>query len=434
MPQPDHPSDRPEVETEVETETEAQRSERVRAARAARHRRWADLQVEEAMRRGDFDGLRGAGRPLDLSDRHDPNWWVKRLIAREQIDVATPPAIALRLEDERLDAVLDAEATEREVRRQVADFNRRVVDARRQLLGGPPVITQLRDEDDEVARWRARRAERRAAYAARQAAEQARPSARERRRRRAVLRLGRRRRREAQDDAGAARRDEAGRSRTHVALAAAAATALAVALGVSLGGGAADDQAVTTTAPPRPTEPADPVPSAAAATTAEAVDEGPDRCSAGRGPFRPTGIAIPGVDRAVEVVYPARGADGIPGTPPLTAEGKRQMAYDTANGIAPGARNGNALFNAHTWPDGSALGNALLRDLRVGDALRVRGRDGRTQCYRLTRRVEVPATVSGKQYYRRTGVPRMAIVVCSGDRDASGNWSHRTLFFAAPVA
>jgi hypothetical protein len=43
----------------------------------------------------------------------------------------------------------------------IADFNRRVVEARRQLQGGPPVVTPLRDAEAEVADWRARREERR---------------------------------------------------------------------------------------------------------------------------------------------------------------------------------------------------------------------------------------------------------------------------------
>ena len=43
----------------------------------------------------------------------------------------------------------------------LTDFNARVIEARRQLLGGPPVVTPTRDVDAEVERWAARRAERR---------------------------------------------------------------------------------------------------------------------------------------------------------------------------------------------------------------------------------------------------------------------------------
>ena len=133
--------------------------------------RWVDLQVQEAMRRGEFDDLPGAGKPLDLPEKHDPDWWVKRLIEREKITGLAPAAIGLRKEDAELDATLDREATADGVRRVVADFNARVVDARRQLTGGLPVITPTRDVEAEVTRWHERRTARR--EAARAAAEAA---------------------------------------------------------------------------------------------------------------------------------------------------------------------------------------------------------------------------------------------------------------------
>ena len=119
---------------------------------------WVDFQIRKAMERGEFDDLPGAGKPLRLPDRHDPDWWVKRLIEREQLRGIAPPAIGLRREDAELDATLDRETREDGVRRVVEDFNRRVVEARRQLQGGPPVVTKLRDPDAEVEAWRARRA------------------------------------------------------------------------------------------------------------------------------------------------------------------------------------------------------------------------------------------------------------------------------------
>ncbi len=141
---------------------------------------WVDFQIRKAMERGEFDNLPGAGKPLDLPDVHDPDWWVKRLIERENIQGVAPPAIGLRREDAELDGVLDREWSAEGVRKVVADFNRRVVEARRQLTGGPPVVTRLRDADDEVARWHDRRAaaqeagrRRRAEAAARAAAERA---------------------------------------------------------------------------------------------------------------------------------------------------------------------------------------------------------------------------------------------------------------------
>lgn len=110
------------------------------------------------MDRGDFDDLPGLGRPIeDLGEQHDPDWWLKRLVEREQITGVLPPALALRREDAELDARLDRLSSEAAVRTALTEFNDAVRAARYQPLGGPPMITRERDIDAEVERWRARR-------------------------------------------------------------------------------------------------------------------------------------------------------------------------------------------------------------------------------------------------------------------------------------
>ena len=136
--------------------------DRDRAAAAARIRHqgtWVDLQVRQAIERGDFRDLPGYGKPLELAGEHDPDWWVKRLVEREKVVVA-PPSVQLRREDAALDDRLDRLASETEVRREVADFNDRVRWALYRPPEGPPVVTSRRDADLEVERWRARRRER----------------------------------------------------------------------------------------------------------------------------------------------------------------------------------------------------------------------------------------------------------------------------------
>jgi len=119
---------------------------------------YVEISIQQAMRRGDFDNLPGTGKPLTgLTDTNDPDWWIRRKIEREQITGLGPPALTLRTENAELDSRLDGVFTEHQVREILADFNRRVIDARRQLLGGPPVVTPVRDVDLELARWRARR-------------------------------------------------------------------------------------------------------------------------------------------------------------------------------------------------------------------------------------------------------------------------------------
>lgn len=143
------------------TQEQAEDADAGRARRLEHQTRWVELQLQQAMRRGDFDNLPGAGKPIPGIDApHDPDWWLKRLIERERITGVLPPALALRTEDARLDETLDEETTATGVRRVVDDFNARIVEARRQLQGGPPVITPLRDADAEVAAWSRRRTER----------------------------------------------------------------------------------------------------------------------------------------------------------------------------------------------------------------------------------------------------------------------------------
>jgi Domain of unknown function (DUF1992) len=131
------------------------------AARMQHQARWVDLQIQQAMERGDFDDLPGYGKPIKgIGADHDPDWWLKQLVEREQITGVLPPALQIRRDDAELEDVLDRIGTERGVRREVEDFNARVRKARIQPLGGPPMITQERDVDAEVEHWQARKAAR----------------------------------------------------------------------------------------------------------------------------------------------------------------------------------------------------------------------------------------------------------------------------------
>ncbi|NYJ03070.1 hypothetical protein HNR19_003768 [Nocardioides thalensis] len=174
MPEPEPGPD------ESSTDAAAARDRRAAEKAAARRRieqqhTWVDLQVRQAMDRGDFDDLPGAGKPIrGLGETHDPDWWVKQLVERERITVL-PPALQLRKDDAELDARLDAISAESEVRREVEDFNARVIRARYTPVDGPPLITMPRDVEETVAAWQERRAARQASAraAARAAAAEA---------------------------------------------------------------------------------------------------------------------------------------------------------------------------------------------------------------------------------------------------------------------
>ena len=129
-------------------------TERERAA-------YVETAIQQAIRRGEFDDLPGTGKPIPrLGASHDPDWWIRRKIENENLTGLGPPALRLRVEAAELESTLDALRREEDVREALEDFNQRVIEARRQLLGGPPVVTPTRDVDADIRQWRARRAER----------------------------------------------------------------------------------------------------------------------------------------------------------------------------------------------------------------------------------------------------------------------------------
>lgn len=208
------------------------------------------------------------------------------------------------------------------------------------------------------------------------------------------------------------------------ALPAAAVAALVLLVGLLAWLAAGDD------APERvgPREPGTTTTSAAPEPTKEPVRAGP---CAGPPPraFVPSTITIDGVARDAEVMGMPRDAAGVPGVPPVAA--KDVFAWDRG-GVRPGARKGHVLLNTHTWPDGSAMGNALLAELREGELIELRG-SGAAACYRVTKRVEVREEDGYPGWAATDGPPKVVIVVCSGDRLGPGRWTHRTLWFASPV-
>ena len=155
-------------------------------------------------------------------------------------------------------------------------------------------------------------------------------------------------------------------------------------------------------------------------------------------PFRPTRITVPGVTRDATVLALPRDSANVPQAPPISDVGKTQFAWSVPPDPMPGEPKGNVLLNAHTWPDGTALGNKLLDNLQVGGRIVVHGRsaDGtpQTLCYQVTKRDVIVASDGSYEYYERNGPPQLALIVCSPPRLGPGNWLHRTIWYASPMA
>lgn len=149
-------------------------------------------------------------------------------------------------------------------------------------------------------------------------------------------------------------------------------------------------------------------------------------------PFVPTRISVDQVATNAEVLALPRDANDVPQAPPLSSAGKRQFAWDAPT-LKPGSPRGNVLINAHTYPDGSALGNLLMEHLQVGERIIVRGANGAELCYRVTKRVVIEAAAGSWEYYEQDGPPQIALIVCTGPRLGPGNWKNRTIWYASPI-
>jgi len=119
-----------------------------------------DRQLREATERGEFQNLKGSGKPLsDHGREYDDDWWVKDWLEREGATAGViPPTLSLRRDVDDLELKVDRLRTEREVRDHVAELNERIGKARVGLMDGPPVVLPPRDADAVVAGWRERRA------------------------------------------------------------------------------------------------------------------------------------------------------------------------------------------------------------------------------------------------------------------------------------
>jgi len=168
-------------------------------------------------------------------------------------------------------------------------------------------------------------------------------------------------------------------------------------------------------------------------TAAGPPDPSPSEpCSETEDPYAPVSALIDGVEAPVEPM--PRDANDVPGVLPLDGDGaSKTIAWDQPPGVRPGDPSGNILINAHTFGDGSALGDRFLKDLQVGDGIALIGDDDQRLCYEVTERVEVVAADGFPRYYEDVGSPQVALIVCSGERRGPEDWTHRTIWFAEPI-
>ena len=115
---------------------------------------WIEGQIRVAMEGGAFDNLPGAGKPIaDVSN--DPDWWVKKLIQREQVSML-PPSLELARKVEKELAAIATLPDEATVRRRIAALNAEIARFNATVLEGPPTNLATLDVDQVLAQWRRR--------------------------------------------------------------------------------------------------------------------------------------------------------------------------------------------------------------------------------------------------------------------------------------
>jgi Domain of unknown function (DUF1992) len=122
---------------------------------------WVGQQISQAMARGDFERLAGAGKPLKNLDREETAYdWAVAKARREGVDTAAmlPPGLALRRERDELPARVAGLTSEAEVRAVAEDFNARVQAFwRRPQESRWSPVPGLADVEALVTQWRSTR-------------------------------------------------------------------------------------------------------------------------------------------------------------------------------------------------------------------------------------------------------------------------------------
>jgi len=152
-------------------------------------------------------------------------------------------------------------------------------------------------------------------------------------------------------------------------------------------------------------------------------------------PFAPVSAVLRD-GHAIEMYAAQREPGGvIPGVAPLTRWGKGVFAWDEP-GVLPGSRSGVVVLDAHSWPDGTALGNWLMTNLKLGQTLILTGSNNQRQCYRITaQRVYPWQKVPWQQTYGPyppNGPALLTITICYWPRLGPDNWANREIWVATP--
>ena len=116
---------------------------------------WIDKQIRDGQERGEFDNLPGHGKPIaSLDTPRDEMWWVRDMLARENVQVPLPPQLEIRKDLEVAREKIRRSTSETEVREIIGEINEKIRHVNRTVISGPPSTVMPLDVERTVQRWR----------------------------------------------------------------------------------------------------------------------------------------------------------------------------------------------------------------------------------------------------------------------------------------
>ena len=115
---------------------------------------FVDRKIREAMERGEFDDLPGAGKPLPGQGQpYDRDWWLKEFMKRENVSLL-PDTLALKKHiEEECERILELRY-EGIARREVENLNEFIRERIRKATTGPASRAGTLDVDAFMKKWR----------------------------------------------------------------------------------------------------------------------------------------------------------------------------------------------------------------------------------------------------------------------------------------
>ena len=117
-----------------------------------------ERRIREAMQRGEFDNLPGAGLPLNLGRPGHERTWAERRMDDEDLSGILPGPLGVRRQKQDIQETLSDVLDEETARAVIDHLNEQIARSNLVPWSGPTIITGRLDVEATLAEWRRRRA------------------------------------------------------------------------------------------------------------------------------------------------------------------------------------------------------------------------------------------------------------------------------------